>query len=358
MPPARRPTLSRFSALTPIRMTHSEKNLETHLSILQANGVISSWHDHAIPAGKEWQDQIDERLNSAQIILLLISPDFLASKYCREVEVKRALERHKAGEARVISVMLRDVDWHGSPLSKLQVLPRDAKPVVNWPNRDQAFKDVTVGIRKVAETLHRAKVSRPHPTNADHSAPVELMDRPVPVGPRTGRHTYAFIGVIAAILLAGASYFVPHFLELKRLGEKDWANAPYDDRDFSNCMGVQACLARKRDADTLRATDWSKVKFNSALLNDCMAFPACVARKTQAERLKAVTDWKKISVDDLALLKDCMGFEACVERAQTHPQPNGHPPLKNGNGARPNDNAKPDGDNSTPLAQPQIYKNQ
>ncbi len=160
------------------------EELETHLSILQANGVISSWHDHAIPAGKEWQDQIDERLNSAQIILLLISPDFLASKYCREVEVKRALERHKAGEARVISVMLRDVDWHGSPLSKLQVLPRDAKPVVNWPNRDQAFKDVTVGIRKVAETLNRAKVSKPHSTNADHSTPVELTDRPVPVGPK------------------------------------------------------------------------------------------------------------------------------------------------------------------------------
>jgi TIR domain len=79
------------------------EELEKHLSMLQANGVIDSWHDRAIPAGKEWASEIDEHLNSAQIILLLISPDFLVSKYCREVEIKRALERHNAKEAKVIS---------------------------------------------------------------------------------------------------------------------------------------------------------------------------------------------------------------------------------------------------------------
>lgn len=137
------------------------EELGKHLSILQSNGIISSWHDRAIPAGAEWQGQIDEHLNSANVILLLISPDFLASKYIREVEVKRALERHDAGEAVVLSIILRDVDWHGSRLSKLQALPKDAIPVTSWPNRDQAFKDIAVGIRRVAERLRRPSVPPP-----------------------------------------------------------------------------------------------------------------------------------------------------------------------------------------------------
>src|SRR3954470_1358357 len=70
------------------------KRLEEHLSILRRQGIISGWHDRMIGAGQEWKGEIDRRLDSARIILLLISPSFLASDYCYDVEMKRALERH------------------------------------------------------------------------------------------------------------------------------------------------------------------------------------------------------------------------------------------------------------------------
>jgi len=137
--------------------------LEKHLSILKRQGVIAGWHDRKIGAGKEWKGQIDAHLNSAAVILLLISSDFLASDYCYDVEMKRALERHDAGEACVILVILRAVEWKGAPFGKLQCLPTDAKPVTSWPNRDEAFRNVAQGIRKAVEESLAAEATKPAP---------------------------------------------------------------------------------------------------------------------------------------------------------------------------------------------------
>jgi tetratricopeptide (TPR) repeat protein len=134
--------------------------LSNHLSTLKRKQFITAWHDRRIGAGKEWANEIDERLDQADIILLLISSDFLASDYCYDVEVKRAMERHEAGEARVIPIILRPVDWKGTPFGKLQALPRDARPVTEWPNRDQAFLDVAQGIRAAAEELAFSQIKR------------------------------------------------------------------------------------------------------------------------------------------------------------------------------------------------------
>ncbi|HEY9648687.1 MAG TPA: TIR domain-containing protein [Chroococcidiopsis sp.] len=124
-----------------------------HLSILKRQGVISTWHDRSIDAGTEWAQEIDSHLNSAQVILLLISPDFIASDYCFDIEMGRAMERHEAGEACVIPVILRPVDWSGAPFSKLQAYPKNAKPVTTWANQDEAFLNVTQGIRNAVERL-------------------------------------------------------------------------------------------------------------------------------------------------------------------------------------------------------------
>ncbi|MDZ8239537.1 MAG: toll/interleukin-1 receptor domain-containing protein [Nostoc sp. ChiQUE01a] len=105
--------------------------LAKHLTILEWQGVISSWHDRKILPGEEWDYQINDNLNTADIILLLVSSDFLFSKYCWDVEVKKAIERHHAGEACVIPVILRSVDWNGAPFGKLQALPKNAEPVVS-----------------------------------------------------------------------------------------------------------------------------------------------------------------------------------------------------------------------------------
>jgi hypothetical protein len=113
--------------------------LEDHLVILKRQGFIHAWHDRNISAGSLWEQEINAHLKSADIILLLISRFFLASDYCYSVEMEEALRRHDAGEARVIPVILRTCDWHSARFSKLQALPKDARPVTNWRDRDAAF---------------------------------------------------------------------------------------------------------------------------------------------------------------------------------------------------------------------------
>jgi regulator of protease activity HflC (stomatin/prohibitin superfamily) len=127
--------------------------LEKHLSILKRLGLITTWHDRKIGAGKEWKGEIDTHLNTAHVILLLISPDFVASEYCWGVEVQRAMERHDAGETRVVPTILRPVAWEDAPFGKLQALPTDAKPITTWESRDAAFLDIALGIRMIINEL-------------------------------------------------------------------------------------------------------------------------------------------------------------------------------------------------------------
>jgi hypothetical protein len=99
-------------------------SLATHLSNLQWQGIISSWYDRQLVAGMEWDDKIKTELESADIILLLISPDFIASKYCRDIEIPMALQRHEARQAYIVPVILRPFDWFDAPFAKLQAFPK------------------------------------------------------------------------------------------------------------------------------------------------------------------------------------------------------------------------------------------
>src|SRR2546421_3247801 len=121
------------------------RKLETHLSLLQPQGLISLWHDRLIVPGADWAKTIDAHLETASVILLLVSADFLASDYCYGIEMKRALERQEAGEARVVPILARPVDWTGAPFAHLQSLPTDAKPLTSWRSKEQAFADVAAG---------------------------------------------------------------------------------------------------------------------------------------------------------------------------------------------------------------------
>ncbi len=126
--------------------------LKNHLFPLKRTGLIDIWHDRGISAGSDWEQQIKSHLNQAQIILLLISPDFMASDYCYSIEMQRVLERHDLGEARVIPIILRHVYWQGV-IGKLQALPTDARPIKSWPDQDEALYNVTEGIRKVIQEI-------------------------------------------------------------------------------------------------------------------------------------------------------------------------------------------------------------
>ena len=129
------------------------KELEKHLATLKRQNIIASWYDGAITPGEEWKPQIMEHLNSAQIILLLVSADFINSDFCYGIELEQALTRQESDQARVIPIILRPVDWKGAPFAKLQVLPTGGKPVTNWPTHDDAFLDVVQGIRKAIDDL-------------------------------------------------------------------------------------------------------------------------------------------------------------------------------------------------------------
>jgi tetratricopeptide (TPR) repeat protein len=131
------------------------ETLEKHLSTLRQLELVTEWSDRNISAGKEWTKVIDSNLNIADIILLLISPDFMHSDYCHGTEMKRALERHNNGTARVIPIILRHGDYEGAAFNHLQSLPTGKIPVAHrkWSNRDEAFSDVAQGIRKVVKEL-------------------------------------------------------------------------------------------------------------------------------------------------------------------------------------------------------------
>jgi len=127
--------------------------LEAHLSILKRQGLIEEWHDRKILPGKTWDKEIDNNIDDSEIILLLVSTDFIASDYCYGIELKRALDRHEANQAIVIPIIIRPTDWTEESFAKIQALPEDAVPVTTWSNRDEAWLDVAKGIRKAVENI-------------------------------------------------------------------------------------------------------------------------------------------------------------------------------------------------------------
>jgi len=127
--------------------------LQKHLVSLQHQGIIETWHDRRIVAGDEWASIIDDELRCADIILLLVSSDFIASHYCYELEMKEALDRHERGDSTVIPVILRPCHWTGLPFGKLQAATKDGKPVEKYPTLDDAFLEVTQSIEVVAKKL-------------------------------------------------------------------------------------------------------------------------------------------------------------------------------------------------------------
>ena len=126
------------------------QEMETHLKLLHRKGLIATWHDRLIKPGTEWRNAIDVKLKQAQIILLLISPDFISSDYCWDIEMKQALERHEKKEAVIIPIFIRDAKWKGTPIAELQGLPNGGKALKQWKDKDKAWGTVVEGIENAA----------------------------------------------------------------------------------------------------------------------------------------------------------------------------------------------------------------
>jgi hypothetical protein len=117
--------------------------LEKQLSVLKRLGIVATWFDREIRAGADWRERIDEHLDSAQVIVLMISADFVASAYCWDNEMITAMQRHTLGTAVVVPIVLRETAFlEKTPFGKLQMLPKDAKPVAQWPRADEVWESV------------------------------------------------------------------------------------------------------------------------------------------------------------------------------------------------------------------------
>lgn len=148
---------SREKATLFISYSHKDdglrSELDAHLKILQRSQVIDVWHDRRLSPGDDWKKKIDDNLDRADIILLLVSADFIASDYCFEIEAKKALERHENGQAVVIPVILRSCKWQVAEFASLQALPKDGLPITKWADKDSAWLDVEEGIERVVKEM-------------------------------------------------------------------------------------------------------------------------------------------------------------------------------------------------------------
>ena len=138
--------------------------LDAHLALLKRDGFISTWHDRKIRPGDEWDAEINDALNRADVILFLVSPHFLASKYCRDVEVRQAMERHRKHEALVVPIILKPVVFASEEFAGLQALPKNCRPLVEWP--DSGFASVAEDLRTLMVDLEFPQ--RPNPDSQGH----------------------------------------------------------------------------------------------------------------------------------------------------------------------------------------------
>ena len=150
---------SRKQAEIRIFCSYSEKdrslqeNLENHLSSLEREGGVLVWHKHKVKAGQEYQREIDNQLKRADLILLLISSNFISSDDCYAGDLVNALQRYEIERTRVIPILLRPCTWDGLQFSSLQILPRSQLPVTRWSNRDAAFTQIVEEIKAVVQEL-------------------------------------------------------------------------------------------------------------------------------------------------------------------------------------------------------------
>lgn len=156
--------------------------LEKHLSPLKRMGRISTWHDRRIVPGEEFANQIDEHFAQADIILLLISSDFIASDYCYQIEMNNALQRHEQGTAVVIPVILRPCSWHQLPFGKLLAATVDGKPIVQFPSYDDGFVQVVDAVSRALDKLGATAVQASHASQAGRARP---GDATLSIGPRS-----------------------------------------------------------------------------------------------------------------------------------------------------------------------------
>jgi tetratricopeptide (TPR) repeat protein len=230
------------------------------LSQLQRQGLIEPWHDRRITPGTEWAGAIDEQLEAADLIVLLVSADFLASDYCNDVEMNRAFERSEKGTARVIPVILEPCDWETSRFAKLQVLPKDGRPVVDWPTQDHAFNNAVTGLRRLIMAL-----CGPAPVGAKL---LQTAVRRHPLRWVSGAVAVAAL-IVGTILWSAGQRYLEQGTELLNVGRYADARAALEHAKFLNPISPAARCALKAVELDANGSDERQVEEANHALPNC-----------------------------------------------------------------------------------------
>jgi len=166
-----------------ISYSHTDEELcmqlRTHLSTLKRRGLISEWYDRKIIPGEEWDKKIKQELKDAELILLLVSSDFIASDYCYDFEISKAIEKHEQKSAVLVPIVLRPCDWKDLPFGKIQGLPKDAKAITTWSNIDEAFLNTIEGIKAIINKRLSPEIETTSPTPFENELDYISFDRDV-----------------------------------------------------------------------------------------------------------------------------------------------------------------------------------
>jgi tetratricopeptide (TPR) repeat protein len=241
--------------------------LEKHLIPMREEGLITVWHDRKIEPGAVRDDAVTKELESADIILLLLSADFMNSEYSAGTEMKRALARADAREALVVPILLRPFDWKHLRVAKRQALPSNHKPVTIWANQDEAWLDVAVGLRAIVERVHRS--FSPDGTRTPIEAP-----RPRPRARLPWMIAAGTLAVAAAVGLAAARAYRARVTEGERY--LDIGRPAEADAAFARALGLL-----RFGADALAGREKARLWSGDGL--DGVAFDRAVA-KLERER--------------------------------------------------------------------------
>lgn len=140
-----------------ISYSHKDEGIKSelvnHLSGMKRMGLISEWNDRKILPGEEWDTIIKNKIEQADVILFLISSDFMASDYINDVEIKKAIDRYQQKSVKIVPIIVRPCDFESFPVSQYQALPKDAKAISLWDDKDEALLDVVKSLKKLLQQL-------------------------------------------------------------------------------------------------------------------------------------------------------------------------------------------------------------
>ncbi|MFD3473034.1 toll/interleukin-1 receptor domain-containing protein [Streptomyces sp. NPDC058682] len=211
------------------------------LSPLERLGLLDTWNFRMVPAGREWEAELNVKLTSAELIILLISPNFINSDYCYGIEMAAALERHESGSARVVPVLLRDCLWSDLPFSHLQALPTNSKPVRSWQNRDAALADVARGIQAAIRDIRNPILAANGKLKIENRIGGEFMDS-------SGNPHNNFFDVAASGDLHVSAEDEPRFaVESVRLCERIMRTISYREDDWWPSVDGRTYLREQRN---------------------------------------------------------------------------------------------------------------